>query len=61
VTPEFSKEETFRFFSDTYSSTPKEFEKPDWMPTMPPHFGPFWSTLCGYGMLVAFSAIQNGW
>jgi len=36
VTPEFSKEETFRFFSDTYSSTPKEFEKPDWMPTPRP-------------------------
>ena len=31
VTPEFLKEEAFSFFSDTYSSTPKEFEKLDWM------------------------------
>ena len=36
LTPEFSKEEAFRFFCGTYSSTPKEFEKPDWMPTPRP-------------------------
>ena len=36
VTPEFSKEEAFRFFSDTYRSTPKEFEKPDWIPAPRP-------------------------
>ena len=36
MTPEFSKEEAFRFFSDTYSSSPKEFEKPDWMPASRP-------------------------
>ena len=36
MTPEFSKEEAFHFFSDTYNSTPKEFEKPDWMPAPRP-------------------------
>ena len=36
VTPDFSREEAFCFFSDTYSSTPKEFEKPDWMPAPRP-------------------------
>ena len=34
--PDFSEDEAFRFFSDTYSSTPKEFEKPDWMPIPKP-------------------------
>ena len=36
VMPDFSEDEAFHFFSDTYSSTPKEFEKPDWMPTPKP-------------------------
>ena len=36
VTPEFSKDKAFHFFSETYNSTPKEFRKPDWLPVPKP-------------------------
>ena len=36
MTPEFSKDKAFHFFSETYNSTPKKFGKPDWLPVPKP-------------------------
>ena len=41
IDPSFSAEEAEAFFKQVYSSSPRQFQRPEWLPTMKPPQYPF--------------------